>query len=164
MIVLDDTDAVFWTVYSPDLHQTGYVNKNYLVRNDSSRADDNSTIPLGFPQNGRGECSLTSEDHLEMRVELKNLSGSKTIVEYTFLTSAEDENGNNVFDDYYWIFEETDYKTLSPGEVKFTDYFYLPHGRSIRKVCVEIKSCRLSDGTYIELTGGSRPYTMWNIN
>ena len=121
---MDDTDAVFWTVYSPDLHQTGYVNKNYLVRNDSS----------------------------------------KTIVEYTFLTSAEDENGNNVFDDYYWIFEETDYKTLSPGEVKFTDYFYLPHGRSIRKVCVEIKSCRLSDGTYIELTGGSRPYTMWNIN
>lgn len=77
MIILDDSDHEYSTVYVPSLYQTGYVNKEYLISRSNGGSDNSK--PILFPDPCKAEWQKTSDNRLRMHVQVKNNTGEKTI-------------------------------------------------------------------------------------
>ena len=160
VIILDDSDSEYWTVYAPTLSKTGYVNSNYLVYNFRASSDQGKT--LDFPYSSNAQLSETSNNRIRMRVQVINRSNTKTVSSFTLLYYAEDEDGVFVTDDY-WLQESIDYKRVDPGEIVYTDYLSFPQADKIKKAYVEIKEVGFTDGTTIEYDRNERPYGSWTL-
>ena len=160
VIILDDSDSEYWTVYAPTLSKTGYVNSNYLVYNFRASSDQGKT--LDFPYSSNAQLSETSNNRIRMRVQVINRSNTKTVSSFTLLYYAEDEDGVFVTDDY-WLHESIDYKRVDPGEIVYTDYLSFPQADKIKKAYVEIKEVGFTDGTTIEYDRNERPYGSWTL-
>ena len=160
VIILDDSDSEYWTVYAPTLSKTGYVNRNYLVYNFRASSDQGKT--LDFPYSSNAQLSETSNNRIRMRVQVINRSNTKTVSSFTLLYYAEDEDGVFVTDDY-WLQESIDYKRVDPGEIVYTDYLSFPQADKIKKAYVEIKEVGFTDGTTIEYNGDERPFATWTL-
>ena len=160
VIILDDTDSDYWTVYAPTLSKTGYVNRDYLVYNFRASSDHEKT--LDFPYRSNAQWSKSSDNKISMRVQVINRSNTKTVSSFTLLYYAEDEDGVYVTDGY-WLQEGIDYKRVNPGEIVYTDYFIFPQADKIKKAYVEIKEVGFTDGTTIEYNGDERPYGVWTL-
>lgn len=160
VIILDDSDSEYWTVYAPTLSKTGYVNSNYLVYNFRASSDQGKT--LDFPYSSNAQLSETSNNRIKMRVQVINRSNTKTVSSFTLLYYAEDEDGVFVTDDY-WLQESIDYKRVDPGEIVYTDYLSFPQADKIKKAYVEIKEVGFTDGTTIEYDRNERPYGSWTL-
>lgn len=160
VIILDDNDSEYWTVYAPTLSKTGYVNRDYLVYN--FRASSNHGKTLDFPYSSNAQWSETSDNRIKMRVQVINRSNTKTVSSFTLLYYAEDKDGVFVTDGY-WLQEAIEYKRVDPGEIVYTDYFSFPQADKIKKAYVEIKEVGFTDGTTIEYNGDERPFATWTL-
>lgn len=160
VIILDDSDSEYWTVYAPSLFKTGYVNRNYLVYN--FRAESNDTVPMVFPEMCRAEWQTTSDNYLQMHVQVMNNTQQKTITAFTLHIFALNEDGNLVSVGE-WPYEETSIKRVGPGETDYSSDFFLPLADEISTVNVLIKSVRFSDGTETVIPVESRMIAGWEI-
>ena len=160
VIVLDDSDYEYWTVYAPTLYQTGYVNCNYLV--NSFGSTDNG-MALGFPDVSNMEWISRPGDYMDVHVQVHNYSNSKTVSSFTVMYSGQDRIGTYVDECGRFLFEETVYKTISPGETAYTDYLSLPCASRIKTITVQIESVRFTDGSRIDYPIDSQPYAYWTL-
>ena len=165
MIILDDSDPEYSTVYVPSHYQTGYVNKKYLVsrsNGESSNGGSDNSKPILFPDPCKAEWQKTSDNRLRMHVQVKNNTGEKTITSFTLIILAVDVNGNPVSNGD-GLYEETINKRIEPRETEISSDFYLPRADNICAVHIQIKSVRFSDGTEMEYPDEKRPSAGWKI-
>ena len=160
VIVLDDSDYEYWTVYAPTLYQTGYVNCNYLV--NSFGSTDNG-MALGFPNVSNMEWISRPGDYMDVHVQVHNYSNSKTVSSFTVMYSGQDRNGTFVDEGGRFLLEETVYKTISPAETAYTDYLSLPCASRISTITVQIESVCFTDGSRIDYPIDSQPYAYWTL-
>ena len=165
VIILDDSDPEYSTVYVPSHYQTGYVNKKYLVsrsNGESSNGGSDNSKPMLFPDPCKAEWQKTSDNRLRMHVQVKNNTGEKTITSFTLIILAVDVNGNPVSNGD-GLYEETINKRIEPRETEISSDFYLPRADNICAVHIQIKSVRFSDGTEMEYPDEKRPSAGWKI-
>ena len=160
VVILDDSGSEYWTVYSPTLYKTGYVNRNYLVY--SYTPEPENTLPMVFPDPAMAEWETTSDNYLSMHVQVKNNTRSKAITAFTLLVCSVDQYGN-IINDGNLVHEFTMYKTIEPGKIEYSSDFYLACRNYIRTVCVQIRAVRFSDGTWVELPTGGKAYAEWTV-
>ncbi|MDO5132710.1 MAG: hypothetical protein Q4D81_06990 [Eubacteriales bacterium] len=151
VIILDDSDPDYWTVYAPTLYKTGYVNCDYLVSSLSPITDDTREVPVGIAKNSRGEYQQVDgyPDYLSIRIQVTNYSSYKTAREFDVIVYAEDMWGRKIYGDNTY-YRSTTVKNIKPGETVYSDFITIPDRSRIRKVYAAVKRAVFTDGTIRE--------------
>ena len=165
VIVLDDSDPVYWIVYAPEISKAGFVNSYYLVNSSFNSAYVEPDVPLAVSPRANAEWRWESDssDVLDLRVQVSNYSRKKTVTAYELYIFAEDLWGNKVFGDTVKI-RATFENTINPGETIYSGHMYLPERKKISRFYAAVKRVKLSDGTICEnYILDESDYTYWDI-
>ncbi|MDO5132487.1 MAG: hypothetical protein Q4D81_05860 [Eubacteriales bacterium] len=165
VILLDDTDASYWTVYAPTISKAGFVNKDYLVGYSSSASYAEPSVPAVIDSTSYAEWywPSSSSDYLNFHMEVTNVSRTKTVVAFDTIFYAEDVYGDKIYGDRT-VYRLTTEKTILPGETVYSDYAALPNRNRIRRVYAAVTKAKLSDGTVCEYSSiPISAYGHWDV-
>lgn len=165
VIVLDDRDSEYWTVYAPTISKAGFVNKDYLVGSSQTITYNEPDVPAVFLQGNRAEWNWDSDssDYLNIHMQVSNVSRTRTVTAFEIVLYAEDVWGNKIYGENT-VYSMTTQKTIGPGEAVYSDYAMLPNRRNIYKVYAAVRKARLSDGTIREYRSiPVSSYGVWEI-
>lgn len=115
---------------------------------------------LVIPPNGYGQWEKVSNNRMNMRVKVKNITRTKTIKAFELYMYATDIYGDRIYGEDI-IYRATTTKKISPGSTVYSDYMTLPNRNQIDQVHVAIKRIVYTDGTVRE--NFSPDYFYWNI-
>ena len=184
VIVLNDLDNTYWTVYSPLLEKTGYTNREYLTRATGTRYDEipdrdtaedpkeeegvedpgvKTELPLVIPKDAMADWMPGEGHSLQFCCQVKNKSKDKTVTSFELYVYAEDSLGQRISDGVM-TYKVTTKLTLEPGDTDYSDYVSLPYRNDICKVYTAVRKVNFSDGSKAVIDKPVRAdYTMWEI-
>lgn len=116
---------------------------------------------LIIPNPSTGEWNKLSNDIISFRIQVKNITKTKTIKAFELYMYATDVNGELIYGDNN-VYMETTTKNVGPGQTVFSEYMNMSNCSRIDQIHARIAKIIYSDGTVVEPS--DQNYESWNIN
>ena len=119
-------------------------------------------ITLQIPDDGYGEWYFSRND-LAFRLQVRNVSSTKTVTSYEIYLYPTDSRGNRLLNpnEVYVLTCDTN---VRPGKTVYTDYIFMDDADDIRYVYAAIHKVKYDNGKTEETYVRSSNYSWWKID
>ena len=128
--------------------------------NRGAKACEEPYVPLIIQDGAYGQWNKRGGDKIQVRVEVTNVSRTKTIKAFEMYVYAEDVYGCPIYGDDT-VYCDTTAKRVGPGETTYCDYITMPDCSDVCTLYAGVKKVVFTDGTVHE--NASVSYADWTV-